>query len=243
MNTNRQSALIEESKMKKTTSHLIRWAGVSAMVAGSFFVIVGLFHPVEMLSTVTTTRWAIVHLLATAMCFFGVIGMAGLYARQAKESGWLGLVGYLLLSLWYVLTVGFTFTEVFILPLLATTAPMFVEGFLGMFNGHPGAMNMGVLPVLWNVTGPVYILGGLLFGIATFRAGILSRWAAVLLAVAAVSSPAGALLPHELKALVAVPVGLALVWLGYSLWSQRRAHVSEPISSLGSPQLGQTGAD
>src|SRR6186997_2924600 len=98
--------------MKTITSNLIRWAGLSAMVTGIFFVIVGLFHPVEMVSTVTTTRWAIVHLLATAMCFFGVIGMAGLYARQAKESGWLGLAGYLLLTLWYVLTVGFTFTEV-----------------------------------------------------------------------------------------------------------------------------------
>src|SRR5436305_1963358 len=96
------------------TKNLIRWAGLSAMVAGIFFVVVGLFHPPNMLSSVTTTRWAIVHALATAMCFFGLLGITGLCARQVKAVGWLGLVGYLLLSLWYVLTTGFTFTEVFI---------------------------------------------------------------------------------------------------------------------------------
>ena len=41
------------------------------------------------------------------------------------------------------------------------------------------------------------MLGGLLFGIATFRAGILPRWAAGLLAVGTVLAPVAALLPHE----------------------------------------------
>lgn len=31
-------------------------------------------------------------------------------------------------------TAPFTYTEAFILPLLATEAPTFVEGFLGIFN-------------------------------------------------------------------------------------------------------------
>ena len=35
-----------------------------------------------------------------------------------------------------------------------------------------------------DANGPLYMLGGLLFGIATIRAGILPRWAAGLLAVA-----------------------------------------------------------
>ena len=116
------------------------------------------------------------------MCFFGLLGMAGLYARQVEETGWLGLAGYLLLSLWLVLIMGFTFVEAFILPLLATAAPQFVEGFLGMFNGSAGTMNLGALPALWTLAGTLYMLGGLLFGIATFRAGILPRWAAGLLA-------------------------------------------------------------
>ena len=39
------------------------------------------------------------HSLALAMSLFGLLGMIGLYARQVKEAGWLGLAGYLLLSL------------------------------------------------------------------------------------------------------------------------------------------------
>src|SRR5437868_4163125 len=101
------------------TSNLFRWAGISAIVAGLFYVVIGLFHPLEALSTVTTTRWATVHSLAVALSFFGLLGITGIYARQVKEAGWIGLAGYVLLCLWLVLLVPFTFAEVFILPRLA----------------------------------------------------------------------------------------------------------------------------
>lgn len=228
--------------MKSTASNLIRWAGISAIVAGAFYVVIGILHPLETLSTVTTTQWAIVHALAVAMSFFGLLGITGLYARQVKETGWLGLAGFVLLSLWLVLLVPFTFAEVFILPRLATEAPAFVESFLGMFNGHPGEMDLGAIKTLWDLDGFVYMLGGLLFGIETIRAGILSRWAGGLLAVGTALAPVAALLPQEYKALVAVPVGLALVWLGYSLWSEQREPATEPVSGKRSPKLHQVGA-
>ncbi|MCC6458737.1 MAG: hypothetical protein IT328_27575 [Caldilineaceae bacterium] len=209
------------------------------MVAGIFFMIVGLFHPIETLLSVPTPRWIIVHSLASAMSFFGVLGMTGLYVRQVKETGWLGLAGFLLLSLWLVLQAPFTFAEATILPLLVTESPAFVEGFLGIFSGYASEVSLGVLPTLWTLTGPLYILGGLLFGIATFRAAVLSRWAGGLLAVASALTLTGALLPHEFKALVAVPVGLALAWMGYALWSERRKQSPEPVLSARSPQLRQ----
>jgi hypothetical protein len=37
-----------------------------------------------------------------------------------------------------------------------------------------------------------------------------------------------------------VPVGMALVGLGYALWSERREKVSEPVLGTGSPKLVQT---
>ena len=242
MNTNRQTAVIKDRNIKPTAANLLRWAGLSAMVAGIFYVVVGLFHPLETLSSATTARWVIVHALATAMCFFGLLGMAGLYARQAEKSGWLGLAGYLLLSLFFALTAPYTFAEAVILPLWAATAPTFVEGFLGLFNGRPGPMNLGAFAALYSLSGIVYIFGGLLFGFATFRAGILPRWPAGLLAVGAALSPVAALLPQEYKALVAVPVGLALAWLGYALWSEPREQASEPVPSRTSPQLRPTAA-
>ena len=206
-----------------TNANLIRWAGVSALVAGVCYVIVGVFHPLNVPDSVTALRWIIVHVIAMAMSIFGLFGMAGLYARQAEKSGWLGLAGYLLFSLWLALILGFTFVEVFVLPILATAAPAFVAGWLGMFTGTASALDLGALPIVWTLTGPIYILGGLLFGIATFRAAILPRWAGILLAVGTVIGPVAILFPPEYQPKVAVPVGLALAWLGYALWSERRA--------------------
>jgi hypothetical protein len=195
------------------------------------------------LASVTTTHWAIIQSLKTAMCIFGLLGLTGLYARQANEAGWLGLASYLLFSLFFVHTLPLAYTEAFILPLLATEAPTFVEGFLGIFNGHPVQTNLGALPVLYTLAGSAgYVLGGLLFGIATLRAGILPRRAAGLLAIGAVAPFVLAMLPHPLDRTFAVPTGLALAWLGYALWSDRRVQASEPIAGRGSPQLRPTGA-
>jgi hypothetical protein len=248
MNTNRQNAVIKgnskERTMKITASNLIRWAGVAAMVAGICYVAVGIFHPPNILSSVTTTQWIMVHVLATAMCFFGILGMAGLYARQAETSGWLGLAGFVLLSLWFAFILGFSFVEAFILPSLATAVPKFVAGWLGMFTSSASEMNLGVLPTLWLLTAPLYILGGLLFGIATFRAGILPRWAAGLLAVGTTLGPVvAALLPLEHQPKVAVPMGIALAWLGYALWSERREYAADPVPGSATPQLRPTAAE
>jgi hypothetical protein len=224
------------------TKNLIRWAGLSAMVAGICFVVVGLLHPPNILSSVSTTRWVIVHAVAIAMSLFGLPGITGVYARQAHAAGWLGLAGYLLFSLWLVLIFAFTFFEVFVLPLLATTAPTFAAGFLGIFTGA-AEMNVGGLAALWGLSDALFALGGLVFGIATFRAGILPRWAGGALTIAIILAPVSALLPNELRPLVAVPIGFAIALLGYALWSERRGHASEPVPGRASPQLSHTGAE
>ena len=97
-------------------------------------------------------------------------------------------------------------------------------------------MDLGILPTLYGVgVGLTYMLGGLLFGIATFRAGILPRWPAGLLAVAAAVTPAAALLPHAQQRLAAIPVALALAWLGYALWSERRTQSTQPLPGRAAP--------
>ena len=102
MNTKGKTS-IKESKPMMTASTLMRLAGVSAMVAGLCFIIIGMFHPVNVPSSVTTATWVNVHIVAIAMGFFGLFGMVGLYARQVEKSGWLGLAGFLLFSIWLAL--------------------------------------------------------------------------------------------------------------------------------------------
>lgn len=239
-----QQAIIQEGKMKITSSKLIRWSGLAAMGSGILYIAIQPIHPIDVLSSVTTGNWAIAHYMGVAMGILGLFGVAGIYARQVEKAGWLGLAGYLLLSVFYALTVAFQFIEAFISPLLATEAPKFVEGFLGIITGVPSQVNLGALPLINNLTGFAgYLLGGLLFGIATLRAGILPRWAGGLLAIGTVTTLARVVIPHPLDRVMAVPVGLALIWLGFALWSERREQVSQSSPVKGSSQLSQTGAD
>jgi hypothetical protein len=213
--------------MKITNANLIRLAGFSALIAGLCYVLVGVFHPANVPSSVTTTRWATVHVLACAMSFFGVLGLAGIYARQAAKSGWLGLIGFVMLSTWFVLIMGFSFVEAFILPHSAAVTPAFIAGWMGIFNGDASPIDLGALPTLWTLSGPLYILGGLLFGIATFRARILPRGGAVLLALGTALAPLAKLLSLAAQPKIAIPTGLALAWLGYALMSERHTPVAQ----------------
>jgi hypothetical protein len=232
-----------ESKMKIKASNLIRWSGLAAMAGGIIFVAIQPIHPPDVLASVTTGSWTLIITLKWVMSLFFLIGITGIYARQVERTGWLGLVGYLMLILSWWLQTAYVFAELFILPVMATAAPGFVTSFLGIVNGSPGGMNIGALPTVYGLSGILYMLGGVLFGIATFRAGILSRWAAVLLAVGAAVTPLAALLPHALQRFAAVPVGLAIAWLGYSLLTERREKVSQTLSDKGSPQIRQTAVD
>ena len=218
-----------KDRPKMTPSALMRLAGLSAVAAGLCFIVIGLFHQENVPSSVTTATWANVHIVATAMGFFGLFGLAGLYARQVEKSGWLGLVGFVMFSIWLALMMSFSFVEAFILPRLATESPAFVAGFLGMFTGTASEVGLGVLPTLWMISGPLFIVGPLLFAIATFRAGVLPRMAAGLLALGAVLIPAGALLPPQHESLVMIPVGVAMAWLGYALFSERRESPSKVL--------------
>ena len=138
----------------------------------------------------------------------------------------------------------YAFTEPLILPLLTTVAPTFVESVMGMASGVGGPMNLGAFATVYSLVSVLYLLGLLLFGIALLRARILPRWAAGLLAF---SGPLAiimvALLPHQFERLAAMPMGVALAWLGYALWSERREQAAQPVPGRASRQLHHTGAE
>jgi hypothetical protein len=245
MNTNRQTAVSKESRMKITGPNLMRWSGLAAVVAGIIFAVIQPIHPLEDVANVTTSAWAIITGFKTAMCLLFLLGITGMYARQVNKAGWLGLAGFLLLFLTWALQMAFVFVEAFVLPLLASSAPAFVNGVLGnLARGEASAVDLGALPLIYSLGVAVtYMLGGLLFGIATLRAGILPRWAGGLLAVTATLTPLAALLPHNIQRLAAIPMGLALATLGYALWSERRAQAGDHAPVKASGALRPTAAE
>jgi hypothetical protein len=241
-NTNRQAA-VKESKMKVTPAKLIRWAGLPAMAAGILFIIIQPIHPPDVLASVTTSPWAIIETMKFSMALLGLLGILGIYARQVEKAGWLGLAGYLMFSLWFALTSAFAFIEAFVFPMLAAEAPKYVASILDLTFGITGK-NLGAMAVIYPLAGIMFMLGGLTFGIATFRARVLPRWAGALFAFGAIAPPVISLVvPHPYNRLLAAPIGLAMIWLGYALLSERRAPASQPLPEMERSQLSQSAAD
>ncbi len=229
MNTKNTNAK-KETNARISTAALMRLAGFSAMLAGVGIVVLGMFHPANEPASVTTSTWIIVHIFATSLGFFGVLGLAGVYTRQVEKAGWLGLTGFLLFSAWMALVGMVSFVEAVLLPQLASAFPPFVAGLMGMFTGVPSQVNLGALPLLWTISTPMLILGSLLFAIATFRARVLPRWAAALLALGSVMVPFSALVSTETAAkIIMVPMGLGLAWMGYALLTERRVKSAETM--------------
>jgi hypothetical protein len=208
---------------------LIRWTGLAGVGAGLIFAGIQPIHPPDLLASVTTGSWAIIIALKFAMCLLFLVAITGIYARQAGRAGWLGFAGFALLVLSWWLQTGFVFVDAFVLPVLATATPGFIDSFLGIVNpASPAGIDIGALPVAYGVIGISYMLGGLLFGIATVRARVLPTAPSILLAVAATLTPLAALLPHEIQRFAAIPVALAIAWLGYALFTERHAASSQP---------------
>lgn len=209
--------------MSITTSTLTRGAAVAAALAGLAYIVIQFIHPADVVASLSTQRWAVVHILSFAEAVLALVGVTGIYLRQVRQFGVLGLIGYLMFGFFFILQSAFNFAEAFIAPLFVADAPQISVDVVGLFGRYAPVTDLGPLAALPQVGALLYVVGALLFGLASIRARMLSRGAGILLIAAAAVTPiAGALLPHTLERMAAVPMGLALVWLGYSLWSDQR---------------------
>lgn len=204
--------------MTITPSTLGKAAGISAVVAGLLFVSVQIGHPHMELASVTTTEWVVRNTMKVAMAALSLAGITGIYLRQVRQLGVLGLIGYVLFSTAYLVMMSVAFVAGYVLPTIAGTAPAYVSDVLAMGAGGTVLGDIGALAVTNLVSAVTYLAGGVIFGIAVFRAGILARWAAALLAAGTLAALAVPLVPHLVDRMLAFPTGIALVGLGISLW-------------------------
>jgi len=226
--------------MTITTTKLTRAAGLSAVAGGLLFIAVQINHPLLDATFTTTTEYAVRETMKIFMALFSLIGVTGIYLRQVRQVGALGLIGYVVLSVGYLAIFCNQIIGVFVLPVLAASQPGFVNDVLAVATSRPPVGDIGPLQIFIQGGGFAYIVGSIIFGIALFRAGILARWAAALLSVGGVAILATFVLPELIQRLFAVPVSVALVGLGFSLWREQRTQKAQSLSSPVSSQLDPT---
>lgn len=203
------------------TSRFTAVAGVCAAIAGAIFIGVQVGHPPADLAHLVTTEMTVRETAKAAMSLLAITGLTGMLLRHRGRIGVFGRIGYGLVTLGYAAMFAVQVLVGYVLPGKVDTDPAYVQDVLDAAMGET-AKGIGGLPVLFGVAGLGFSIGGLLFGIAMFRAGVLSRWASALFAYGTVSALALAVLPQSFSRPFAVPTGVALIGLGVSMWRDQR---------------------
>jgi hypothetical protein len=183
-----------------------------------------LHPPSEEVVDVLKSIYGPAHIIIFVSWVFALLGLPGLYARQAHRAGVLGLIGFVLTMLAAAYHFYLVLYEAYATPLLAKETA--TQALIG--PGGPLAHGAGAL-------GPLafaLILAFPLFGIATVRAGVLPRGSGWLQIVCVPVFFLGMiLLPPEVQARlpgVATPIAmqyyllfLGYAWGGYALWTEK----------------------
>lgn len=218
--------------MTTTTAKLTRAAGVCAATAGAIFVGVQIKHPAFTVQAFTDgISWHVRSIAKLVMSGLAIAGLTGIYLQQRRQIGKLGLIGYVTFVIGYLLMSSVEAIAAFVLPGQAHSRPGYVNDVLRASAGMKTAHSIGSMQTLFTFVGLTYMVGGLLFGIALFRASVLSRWAAVLLAVGTAGTAALKFLPTSFDRPMAVPTGIALIGLGVSLWRTQRSTAHTPATT------------
>ena len=208
--------------MNITAKGLTAAAGLCAAAAGAIFIGVQINHPPADVEHIVTTGMVVRETAKALMTILALAGFTGMFLRHHHRFGVLGLAGYLLLNIGYLAMFAVQCIVAYVLPTVARTNPGYVRDVLDAAIGGSASGDIGHMQELFLTSGVGFSLGGLLFGIALFRAGVLARWASVLLAYGTSSALALSVLPESFNRPFAVPTGVALIGLGVSLWRDQR---------------------
>jgi hypothetical protein len=223
--------------MTVTTTGLTKAAGISAAVAGLLFVAVQINHPPMVVESVTSAEWAIRNSAKVVLTTAALAGITGMYLPNVRRTGILGLIGYLLFSAGLLVMMAIAFVAGYVLPSLADVAPGYVNDVLATAAGGTATGDIGLMRPAILVEAALYLSGGFVFGLALFRARVLARWAAALLALGALATLAIPLLPSSFERPFAYPPGIALAGLGIAMWRGPRA--TAPARAAAEPAVAR----
>jgi hypothetical protein len=182
-----------------TSSNIIRWAGIAAMLGGVFWVVWSLLGRVSF--EVAGSSFADLMLLLAAL--LTLVGLVGLHALQGANYGRIGRAGF------YTAAAGL---------LLQALAALFLLMGIAAWE----------VTLQWLVApaGSLIILVGLvLYGAATLQAGVLARWCGLgLIVVPPLAFYMNSRIFYGSLALF----GVLWVALGYVLWSRSATPTEQP---------------
>src|SRR5665647_2144848 len=118
--------------MTITTTTLTRAAGVAAVVGGLLYIGVQIKHPHLDLALITTTEWKVRQTMKVLFASLSLAGITGMYLRQVKQIGVLGLIGYLVFSVGYLAMLGVEVIGAVVVPAIAATSPGYVSDVLAV---------------------------------------------------------------------------------------------------------------
>lgn len=202
---------------RRLSRTLIRWGGLAALLGPLLVLSANLYGLWEtrvyggnfegIIAAATTTP----HMLSGGIRLLGgmllVFGLIALYAYQLEAAGELGSVGFVISMIGTVLLTGQAWFFAFFESALVTNAPAFVEAAM---TGEAGMLlTVGLMIPIFTQA-----IGWTIFGIATYRAGVFPRIAAVVLTIGALLL----MLPIE-----GIPVvfQLAIAYLGFLVFTER----------------------
>ena len=230
--------------MTITPNLLTRWAGIAAAAAGAIFIGVQINHPQLNAISIQTTEMGVRDTLKVLMAALALVGITGMYLNQVRKHGLLGLIGYVVFAAGYLGIMCVAFTAAYVLPRWLPPSTGFVNDAIAANTGRGTVKgDIGAFATVLKVLGFAYLVGSLLFGIALYRARVLPRWAAALLAVAGLATAALSLMPDSLYRLLAFPNGIAMIALGYSLWQVARTDAATQSNAVDAPVPSTAGVE
>lgn len=191
-------------------TRLESWSLLAAMLGGVVFTASNLFligsDYDNFAATMTTAAFTAHSVLFWIAATLFLLGLVGLYTRQAERAGVLGLVGFLGAFVGTAFALATTWSETFGLAVLAQEAPELV-------NDPPARVAAGLY-----ISFPIFVVGWLMLAIATLRAGVLPRRPAIGVIVGA-----ALLIPALGLPGVGAVFGATVGWLGYAAYRSARS--------------------
>ena len=200
-----------------SSSSLMRWSGMAAMVAGPLTALFALLHPAAVSShTMLQTPWVAEHTLGIVAMSLVLLGLLGIQARHALRADRLAWIGFTLALVGTAYLVGDLRFDAYLFPIIAQEAPE--------LTAIPGPLFTESTAVIIPLTEVLFFgLGFVLLGLAIMRIGQWPRWAGLLLVVGAPLFIVGPPISWLVFALGAILFGIGFSWLGFVVWSAPQA--------------------